>query len=185
MKRAAFALALSGVLLLATWVQAPAAPARDIAEPSAVDIADADQAAQAVAPVARQIDDEAARLRQHLAERLPFTPPARDPFRFRADTKRTGSEPFSSKSVEKGSDPVGLKTPASPPIAVPVLIGVTEDMAAGVVTRTAILSMGDDMAMVKTGQAFSRFIVRSIGALSVELVDVTSPNRAVSTISIR
>ena len=66
-----------------------------------------------------------------------------------------------------------------------VLIGVTEDVNAGVVTRSAILTMGDDMAIVKTGQAFSRFIVRSIGALSVELVDFTSPNRPVSTITIR
>lgn len=181
MKRAAFALALSGVLLLATWVQAPAAPARDVAAPSAADVSSADQTAQSVAPVARQIDEEAARLRQRLAAAVPFTAPARDPFRF----NKKGSEPFSTKSVEKGSDPVVLKTPVAPPIVVPVLVGITEDAAGGVVTRTAILSMGDDMAIVKTGQAFSRFIVQSIGALSVELVDVTSPNRTVSTIRIR
>ena len=179
MKRAAFALALSGVLLLATWVQAPAAPAREIAAPSASDVAGADQTAQSVTPVARQIDEEAARLRQHLAAEVPFTSPARDPFRFK------GPEPVAMKSVEKGSDPVVLKTPASPPIAMPLLIGVTEDASAGAVTRTAILSMGDDMAIVKTGQVFSRFIVRSIGALSVELVDVTSPARTVITITIR
>lgn len=180
MRRVVLALLISGVLLLATWVQAPAAPARSIATPTPSEIGGAEQTVQSVAPVARQIDQEADRLRQHLAARVPFTPPARDPFRF-----KRGSEPFSTDSREKGSDPVVLKIPVSPPIAVPTLIGLTEDAVGGVVVRTAVLSMGDDMAMVKPGQSFSRFVVQSIGPASVELVDVTSPNRVVTTITIR
>jgi len=179
MRRLAFALSLTGVLLVATWAQAPAAPTRDAAAPSAADVASAEQAAQSVGPIARQIDQEAERLRQRLAAQVPFAAPARDPFRFK------GSEPFSTDSGEKGSDPLVLKTPASPPIAVPVLIGLTEDAVDGVVTRTAMLLMGEEMAIVKPGQAFSRFVVQSIGATSVELVDVTSPTRTVTTVTIR
>jgi len=182
MRRVALAVSISGILLLAAWVQAPASPVRDATGPTASEVDAADQTARSVAPVARQVDQEADRLRQHLAARVPFTPPARDPFRFKS---KTGSEPFSTGSREKGSDPVVLKIPVSPPIAVPTLIGLTEDSVGGVVTRAAVLSMGDDMAIVKPGQTFSRFVVRSIGPASVELVDVTSPTQTVTTITIR
>jgi len=182
MRRLLLAISVSGVLLLATWVQAPAAPARDVVAPSAADVASAEQTAQSVTPVARQIDEEAERLRLRLATQTPFTAPVRDPFRFRATR---GTDPFSAGSAEKEPVPVVLRTPVSPAVVVPTLVGVTEDAVAGVVTRTAILSMGDDMAIVKIGQVFSRFVVQSIGATAVELVDVTSPNRAVTTITIR
>ena len=188
MKRVAFALALSGVLLLATWVQAPAAPARDVANPSAADMVTAEQVAQAVAPAARQVDDEAERLRQHLAAQTPFTPPVRDPFRFTAivpKTKSMGSEPFSTVSAEKGTELAVMRPPASPPIEMPTLLALTEDTVAGVVTRTAMLSMGDDMAIVKVGQTFARFQIQQIGATSVELVDVTSAAKTITTITIR
>lgn len=181
MKRMASALTFSGVLLLANWVQAPAAPVRDLVALGAADVADAEQAAQSLTPVARQIDQDADRLRQRLVAQVPFAEPARDPFRF----KGKGSEPFSTESREKGSDPVVLKSPASPQIVMPVLVGVIEDVVDGVANRTAVLSMGDDMAIVKIGQSFVRFVVRAIGAASVELADVTSPNRTVVTITIR
>lgn len=84
-----------------------------------------------------------------------------------------------------GNDAIELKVPESPAIAMPLLIGVAEDTVAGVVVRTAMLSMGDEMGIVKIGQPFSRFVVQAIGATSVELVDVTSPNRVVTTITIR
>ena len=179
MRRVALAVSISGVLLLAAWVQAPASTSREITGPTASEIDAAEQAAQSVAPVTRQVDEEADRLRQRLAARVPFTPPARDPFRFKS---KTGSEPFSTDSREKGSDPV-ISAPL--PVAVPTLVGLTEDTVDGVVVRTAVLSMGDDLAIVKAGQAFSRFVVRSIGPASVELVDVTSPNKTVTTITIR
>jgi len=186
MRRWLLVVGAGGVLLLANWVQAPAAPARSFAAPSAADVASAEQAAQSVDPVARQIDQDAERLRQRLAERAPFAEPVRNPFRFNG-TKSVpkGSEPFSTRSVEKGSDPVVLKTPAPPLVEMPTLIGLTEDTAAGVVTRTAVLTMGDDMAIVKVGQTFSRFIVQGIGLTSVELVDVTSPARIVVVLVIR
>ena len=180
MRRLAFALSLSGLLLLATWVQAPAGPAREITAPSAAEVELAEQAAQAIAPVARQIDQDAERLRQHLAARVPFNEPARDPFRFKKATA-----PRAPGAPAAPGAPVVLNVPPPPPVAVPLLIGVTEDVSAGVVTRTAVLSMGDDMAIVKVGQPFARFVVQSIGATSVDLIDVTSPNRAVTTIAIR
>lgn len=186
MRRLLLVVVAGGVLLLANWVQAPAAPARSVAAPSAADVASAEQTAQSVDPVARQIDQEAERLRQRLAERAPFAEPVRNPFRFNG-TKSVpkGSEPFSTKSVEKGSDPLVLKAPAPPPIEMPTLIGLTEDTAAGVETRSAVLTMGDEMAVVKVGQTFSRFIVQSIGLTSVELVDVTSPSRLAVVLVIR
>jgi len=187
MRRLALAFSTSGVLLLATWVQAPAAPVRDASVPSATDVASAEQSAQAVAPVARQIDAEADRLGQRLSVRVAAPTPARDPFRFAVSERRvpTGSEPFSTGSVEKGSDPVALNALVPAVVVVPVLIGVTEDVVGGVVVRTAALTMGDDMAVVKIGQMFSRFLVESISATSAVLVDVTSPSRAVSLVSIR
>lgn len=189
MRRFAFVLSLGCVVLLATWVQAPAAPAREDVAPSWGDVAAAEQTAQSTVPVARQIDEEAERLRQHLAAQVPFILPARNPFRFNVTASEKpmpkGSEPFSTVPVEKGSDPLVLNPPAPPAIAVPLLVGVTEDTADGVVSRTVVLSMGDDMAIVKIGQPFARFIVQSISATSVELVDVTSPTRLVTTINIR
>lgn len=187
MRRFAIALVLSFGLLLATWVQAPAAPARDEVAPSSSEVVDADQSAQSTVPAARQVDEETQRLREHLAARAPFSEPVRNPFNFSAGKKPApkGSEPFSTVSAEKGSDPLVLQPPASPDIAVPVLIGVTEDTVDGVVVRTAVLSMNDEMAIVKIGQPFARFSVKSIGPASVDLVDVTSPNRTVTTISIR
>jgi hypothetical protein len=184
MPRVTTAVLLSGVLLAAAWVQAPAAPGRESPAPSAIEIAAVEQTAQSVGPAVREIDEEAERLRQHLAARLPFNRPVRDPFRFK------GVRPIAPETSRRSSrvqniEPVDLKPPAPPPIAVPTLIGVTEDVVNGVLTRTAVLSMDDDMAMVKIGQSFSRFIVKSIGPTSVELIDITTPSKIVSTVTIR
>lgn len=184
-KRVAFALALSAMLLLATWVQAPAAPARDITNPTAEETQSAEQAAQAVVPAARQVDEEADRLRMRLAAQVPFSAPARDPFRFTAPPPVPTRTSVPVAVIERTPEPVVLNTPVSPAISMPTVLALTEDTVAGVVVRSAMLSMGDDTAIVKIGQTFARFQVQQISATSVELVDVTSPTRLVTTISIR
>lgn len=185
MRRVAIALSLSGVLLLATWVQAPAEPAREEIPLSRGALAEADQVAQATVPAARQVDEEAERLRQHLAAQTPFSEPVRNPFRFNTSEK-PAPQPVPSALMRSASiDAVELNVPAAPAIVMPLLIGVAEDTVAGVVVRTAMLSLGDEMGIVKIGQPFSRFVVQAISATSVELIDVTSPNRNVTTITIR
>lgn len=185
MKRIAFALALSGVLLLATWVQAPASTTPDVAAPSAADITAIEQAVQATLPVARQIDEEAARLRQRLTTETTAPTPSRDPFRFKAAPP--APSPVRQKTPDAAVPAVAAPSlpPAPPPVLLPALIGITEDATAGVMTRTAVLSMGDDMAMVKIGGTFARFVIQSISATSVEIVDVSSPARTISLLTIR
>lgn len=186
LRRLAPALMLALVLLLAAQLQSPAGPAWELAPLSAGAVEMAEQTSQAVAPVARQVEEEAERLRQHLAERARFVAPARDPFRFSGPAKRPAPQTDRPEPSAFVPAMIVARAPDSPPILLPTLIALTEDAGPdGVVVRTAVLAMGDDMAMVKTGQTFSRFQVQSIGATSVELVDVTSPTKAVTIVSIR
>ena len=184
MKRIAFALAISGVLLLATWVQAPASTTRETPMPSAAELADIEQAVQAAAPVTKQIDEEAARLRQRLVTETPAPSPSRDPFRF-----RSAAPPAPVAAERSHALPPAPPTPApvavAPQVIMPTLVGITEDVVGGVTTRTAVLSMGDELAMLKIGQSFARFLIQSISTTSVELIDTTSPARSISILTIR
>ena len=185
MKRIAFALVISGVLLLATWVQAPASTNRDLPMLSTADFAEIEQAVQAAAPVTRQIDEEAARLRMRLSVDTPAPTPSRDPFRFKTPTPvAVASRERGPEAVVPAAAPAAI-VPSAPVVIGPTLVGITEDVVGGITTRTAVLSMGDDLAMVKIGQSFARFVVQSISATSVALVDTTSPTRSISTITIR
>ncbi len=186
MNRVAYALGLSGVLLLATWVQAPASPTSEVMPPSAAAVAALDQAVSASSQVARDIDQEAERLRQRLSQEIPAPAPSRDPFRFRvAEPPAPAKTSAKVPSPEKLPAPSPNAAPPAPVVLMPTLIGITEETANGVVTRSAVLSMGDDMAIVKAGQTFARFIVQTIGPSSVEIVDATNPARSISVLTLR
>lgn len=174
-------------LLLVSRVPSPAEPAGELPMLSAAQVELAEQNAQSVTPVARQIDQEAERLRQRLAQQVPFDEPARDPFRFTTrSTPKLGTPKL--VPVAKESDevqPVVLNIPKPPAILVPTLIALTADEVGGAVVRTAVLSMNDEIAIVKVGQAFDRFQITSITADAVELVDITSPTKASTTLTIK
>lgn len=179
------------VLLVASVVRSPARPAWEMAPLSPAELAVAEQTSQAVTPVVGQIDREADRLRQRLADAADFAAPARDPFRFRTrtDTKpatRSGLIAAPPRSEMSPDLLGGLRPPAPPPIAAPTVIALTEDAgAAGAVTRTAMIAMGEVTAIVKVGDTFDRFRIVGITPTGVELVDLTSTDRIVTTISIR
>ena len=89
-----------------------------------------------------------------------------------------------SKESEE-AQAVVLNIPKPPAIVVPTLIALTADDVAGVGVFTAVLSMNDEMAIVKVGQAFDRFQVKSITAELIELIDITSPTKTVTTLTIK
>jgi hypothetical protein len=146
----------------------------------------ADQTSQAVTPLTSEIDAQAARLRARLAQPPPKPQPDRNPFRF-----GKGTYPISTEKAEKGTYPKPAKSvekgyvPVAPAIAMPTLVAITSDARDGGLMRTAVLSINDEIKIVRPGQMFDRFLVEAIGPDSVRLVDITSPTRATFIIPIR
>ena len=172
------ALIISGALILISWVTSPFArtPPPAVA-PSGADVDRIEQATQSLAPLTTEVDSQAARLRARLSQPPPKPEPSRNPFTFK------GTHPISTEKAEKGTYP---KTPISVENRyVPVLVAITGDPADGGLMRTAVLSMNDEMKIVRPGQMFDRFIVEAIGPDAVRIVDITSPTRATFTIAIR
>jgi hypothetical protein len=161
MNRVAGLLFLGGVILLASWVWAPAAPVS--LAPPAASAAGLEQSAGVVAEVNAEVD----RLRERLAAPPQFPPPARDPFRFgeRPEPARRATPPVLAEPL----------APVEPPAPrLPLLVAIAANIADGVVTRTAVLADGDDVRLVKEGDQIGRFVVRSVGADAAELVDPTT-----------
>ena len=183
MPRVVGILAIGGGLILISWVTSPAAlttPPGPRVSPTEVE-----QAAQAVTPLTSQVDDQAARLRARLAAPPPKPDPERNPFRF-GDTSPAPKASSPAKRAARADAPsVTLAAPVITPLALPSLIAITTDATAGGIMRTAALSMNDELRIVRPGQMFDRFMVESIGADSVRLVDITSPTRATFVIAIR
>jgi len=188
MRRLAAILAFGGGLILISWVTSPAArPATADPRMPPSEIDRAEQTSQAVTPVTGEIDKQAARLRARLAEPPPKPQPDRNPFRFGGSLRPT-SKPVGPTAAVGRPELEGRRNhlaPASPAIAMPSLVAITSDARDGGLMRTAVLSMNDEMKIVRPGQMFDRFIVESIGPDAVRLVDVTSPTRATFTIAIR
>jgi hypothetical protein len=187
MNRIVGILGIGGALILISWVTSPAArtapPGRTL---SAADVVLADQTAQAVAPLTTQIDDQAARLRARLAQPPAPPKPERNPFTFAG----VGRPDLEGRRLRPTSKPVGpttgIESPvSSPPLALPSLVAITSDAGDGGLMRTAVLSMNDEIKIVKPGQMFDRFIVEAIGPDSVRIVDITSPTRATFIVAIR
>jgi hypothetical protein len=161
MHRVAPLLLLAGVVLLVSWVVAPAAPSpAPIAAPGVSLVAD--QLSPVLADVATQVD--------RLKNRLEITPDLprshRDPFRF-------GARP----------EPVRMKSPAPvveaadalpPPPVLPRLLAIVANTTDGGLLRTAVFSVGDEMQIVKPGDTIGKFVVRSIGTDVAEVVEISS-----------
>ena len=165
MNRIASALLLGGGVLLTTWVVAPAAPA-----PSAKPLTTAEVAALTQqAPIVAEVDAQVTRLRERLAAAPQFPPPSRNPFLF-----GRGPEPASPKvNVPVIAAPAPVEPDAAAP-TLPRIVAVIGTATDGGLLRTAVLGIGDDVQIVKPGDVVLRFVVRSISADAVELVDPLS-----------
>ena len=170
MQRLAQILLLAGGVLLATWIYAPAAPSPSpvparVAEP-------VDQTAPLVAEMAAQTE----RMRTRLDEPQNFPPPERNPFTFGARREVVPPRPRLPVAA--------AEVPPPPPPALPKLLAiVANDGEGGTVVLTAIFSVGDNVQVVKAGDQIGAFVIRSVTAEGVELLDpVTS---AVHRVTIR
>jgi hypothetical protein len=170
MHRVAPILLLSGGVLLATWVVAPAAPSPSplpahVAEP-------VDQTAPLVAEMAAQVE----RMRNRLDEPQNFPPPERNPFTFGARREVVPTRPRLPVAAPE--------VPPPPPPALPKLLAiVANDAEGGAVVFTAVFSVGDNVQMVKAGDQIGALVIRSVTADGVELLEpVTS---AVHRVTIR
>ena len=121
------------------------------------------------------IELEARRLQLRVGRRLAgeASQANRNPFRFR-DTRpsagiaaRVGPE---APAPDESSPPV-LPPPAPRAPAAVRLIGMATDDAAGTVTRTAVLSTAQGVALVGTGDAVAGYRVTAVEADAVELTD--------------
>jgi hypothetical protein len=156
MRRAASFLTLGGIVAVVSWTLARASPfAHDpvfatvspSAPPSAVSLLDAE---------VTKLHDRAERL-------APFTPAARDPFKF-------GPPPVPPGSRRAGPEP---PAPPSPPPAptLPKLVAITSKDTPGGAVRTAAFSIGDNVLVARPGDTVGTLVVRVIADGFVELVD--------------
>lgn len=158
MQRFALILLAGGVVLLVSWIAAPAAPS-----PVATAAIDEDKLDQA-APVVAEVNAQVERLREKLATPPAYPSPARNPFRF-------------GRRVEPRSVPAA-RTPEPPPPVIapslPLLVAITATPVDGRTVRTAVLRVGDDVRIVKDGDSVGPFLVRAIREDAVELVDAAT-----------
>jgi hypothetical protein len=159
MNRLASLLALVGIVLLVTWAYAPAESTQRSVS-SAASAFGADQNA-----VLAEVNAQVERLRERLTAPPTYPPPARDPFRF---GRRT--EPV--RVMVPVPAPPELVEPPKP--VLPRLVAVVEDAADGGLLRKAFLSVNDEVKAYKPGDAAGAFLVRSISADFIELVDPAS-----------
>ena len=168
-RRAVF---LVGGGLLATWLVAAAQQPR-VPAPSP----DAEQAIASTAAVdsaellAREIQSQAARLREHLAA-VPQPREGRNPFAF--GEARQESVPRLARAGAAPADDEPPVITIDEPVAF-TLSGIAEDGPADALTRTAVLSGFGDVFLVKAGETVaSRYRVVAVAADAVELEDLTT-----------
>lgn len=159
MHRIAPILLVAGVVLLATWVVAPAAPSPS--PPPARAEAALDQTAPLVAEMAAQTE----RMRTRLEGPQSFPPPERNPFTFGARREVTPARP-------RGPVAEPEAPPAPPAPVLPKLLAVVTNNVEGGISLQAVFSVGDDVKVLKAGDAIGVFLIRSITAdLVVELLE--------------
>ena len=132
---------MSGAGVIGTYLlSTPMAPEPSPAVPRRV------VAAQAQA--AGDIQELAVRLQAGVRAEVAFREPERNPFRFssRADPPKTTPE------LEPAA-PAAAAVPAPPALPVLSLIGVAADDVDGVIQRTAIISTGQSVLLVREGDA--------------------------------
>jgi len=160
MRRFAAIVAFAGAVIVSTRILAPAEP--PLARPPVVaaELAFIGQAA----PILDQVDGQVKRLRERLAAPPPFPKPTRDPFRF--GTRVEPSRPKPAPAPQLVVEPI-----AAPKPVLPKLVAIASTMIDGAPTRTAVLTTGDDIQIVKVGDTILMFVIRSIGVDAIEIAD--------------
>ncbi len=129
--------------------------------------------------VVAELDGQAERLRQRLANAPAPRVPARDPFRYRLpDLPQT--DPRAGFAVVAPARPHGRAVAPALASAVEPLrfVGLAEDTVEGVPVRRAILSGFDQLFIVGVGESVAgRYTVQAIGADAVELRDEAAGER--------
>jgi len=155
---------LGGSTLLAAWLAAAAAPS--LAPPPAANASKDEPAEPDRATIA--LAAEAERMRNRLGVVPVPRPVTRNPFLFGSRIAAT---------VLTAPAPAGIApSPAAAAPAPPVtLLGVAEDANAATVVRTAILSLGGELLLVREGESIGngRYRLHQIGADAIELEDTT------------
>ncbi len=155
-------LIVGGGGLLAAWLAVAGAPvAERTPQP-------AEAPSVVVDPVTADIRRQTARLHAYM-DRLPPRPePTRNPFRFAREPADSSGIPDRAPSTS--GDSMVPMAPASPSLR---LIGIAESRGLDGTVRTAILAGPSGTQLVVTGDELaSRFLVGSIGAETVELIDL-------------
>lgn len=174
MSRTVTALLLGAGVLVTTWVSAPAAPTAPVARVSEADLA----AIEAMAPLAAEIDQETARLRERLAMVPDRSEPSRDPFSFGRPAPRA------ARPVEAPTPPVAV--PAVDPVSElvwPTLAAVMVESVADAAARTAVVGWGDLVEFLKPGDLFKDFRVVAIATDALDLRH--EPTGTLRTIKLR
>lgn len=157
MTRVAVALLLGGVALLLSWAIAPASPAISSDQtPSSASLAQGDAI---VADVNAQVE----RMRARLTVSSTPPRPARDPFRF-----GRRSVPMSPASAAPAPPVV-----EAPPV-LPRLLAILADSTGGAAGWRAVMALGDDVHILKAGDAVGNYVVRAVDEHGADLVDATA-----------
>lgn len=157
MKRLGAVALFAGAVLLSTHILAPAEP-----PPSPTSLPAADLLAVARAkPLIAQLDAQAERLRERLANPPAYPAPTRDPFRFNAPAtpRKTSVTPAPAAPA------------AAPAQALPKVIAIATSTENGALVRTAVLGMDAEVQVVKPGDTFLNFSIESVGIDSVEILN--------------
>jgi outer membrane murein-binding lipoprotein Lpp len=163
MKRLAAIIVFAGAVLLSTHILAPAAPPKSLPAINAAELAAIDQTQSTVDEVNAQVD----RLRERLSAPPNYPAPTRDPFRFGKTADPAPPKPAPAPSV----------APAAPVVAAPALprlVAIVSDTTDAGSIRSAVLSVGEDVQIVKMGDSVSKLVVQNIGVDVIELADPVS-----------
>ncbi len=159
---------VSGGALLIAWL----AVAGSTPEQDALPVGDRPHSAPTSGPgsLAAEVEQQAVRLRERLAQAPTPDAQPRNPFAFgqpRAARPRAVTAAVADPAV------VTSETPAVVPVPPLVLMGIAEEPSFEGIHRTAVIGgAGDELYIVMEGQSFAdRYKVKTIGLDAIELED--------------
>jgi Tfp pilus assembly protein PilP len=162
MPRSVVALALGGVFLLASWVNAPADPSPAGARLDLATLALLDQTAPVVADVNAQVE----RLRERLPVTTAVPAPSRDPFRF---GRRPEPPPPALERAEASPELAPAPRLADPPQLLAILTSTDSG-----VTRAAVIAVADDVRTVHAGEVIGSWTVKAVTEDAVEFEEAST-----------
>ena len=149
-------LLLGGAVILITLQVSPATSA------PGPGIVDAPSPFEQESPILVEVNSQVERMRARLQTSTDYPVPRRDPFSFGEPARPAVPAP------PKVEAPAPLYD--APPV-LPRLVAVLSTAADGGWLRTAVFAAGDDVQLVTPGDRIGTFVVRSIAADAVTLVD--------------